>query len=285
MGTESIPGPARPVGRGVRRARPSRELTLKALAVLLCLGAGGVAETTHVVIQGDNLSRIAKRNGTTVSAIAEANGISDPNLIVIGKQLRIPGNGPAPLVPKATTSNISHTVAGGENLSRIAAIHGVSVSTIVQANGISDPNLIRRGQVLSIPKPGPPSVEDLLARYAREYGVNPALVKGVAWQESGWKQHVVSSAGAIGVMQIIPETGVFTGRHLLGHEVDLNDLEGNVKAGVRFLAYLLKLTGGDENLAVAGYFQGLRSVRTKGMSPKTERYVANVMALKARFGG
>lgn len=285
MGSESIPGPAKPVGRGVRRARPSRELTLKAIAVLLCLGAAGVAETTHIVVQGDNLSRIAKRNGTTVSAIAEANGISDPNLIVLGKQLRIPGNGPAPMVPAATTSNISHTVSAGENLSGIAAVHGVSVSTIVQANGISNPNRIRAGQVLTIPKPGPPSVEDLMEKYSREYGVNPALVKGLAWQESGWKQHVVSSAGAIGVMQVIPETGVFTARHLLGHEVDLNNLEGNVKAGVRFLAYLLKLTGGDENLAVAGYFQGLRSVRTRGISPKTERYVANVMALKARFGG
>ncbi|MBW3589577.1 MAG: LysM peptidoglycan-binding domain-containing protein [Actinobacteria bacterium] len=285
MGSESIPGPAKPVGRGVRRARPSRELTLKAIAVLLCLGAAGVAETTHIVVRGDNLSRIAKRNGTTVSAIAEANGISDPNLIVIGKQLRIPGNEPGPLIPAAATSNVSHAVAGGENLSGIAAMHGVSVGTIVQANGISNPNRIRAGQVLTIPKPGPPSVEDLMERYAREYGVNPALVKGLAWQESGWKQHVVSSAGAIGVMQVIPETGVFTARRLLGHEVDLNDLEGNVKAGVRFLAYLLKVTGGDENLAVAGYFQGLRSVRTRGMSPKTERYVANVMALKARFGG
>lgn len=285
MGTVSIPGPAKPVGRGVRRARPSRELTLKAIAVLLCLGAAGVAETTHVVVQGDNLSRIAKRNGTTVSAIAEANDISDPNLIVIGKQLRIPGNGPAPFVPTAATSNISHTVAGGENLSRIATIHGVSVSTIVQANGISNPNRIRAGQVLTIPKPGPLSVEDLMQKYSREYGVDPALVMGLAWQESGWKQHVVSSAGAIGVMQVIPETGVFTASQLLGHDVDLNELEGNVKAGVRFLAYLLKLTGGDENLAVAGYFQGLRSVRTRGMSPQTERYVANVMALKARFGG
>ena len=285
MGSESIPGPAKPVGRGVRRARPSRELTLKAIAVLLCLGAAGVAETTHIVVQGDKLSRIAKRNGTTVSAIAEANGISDPNLIVIGKHLRIPGNGPAPLVPTAATSNVSHTVASGENLSRIAVIHGVSVSTIVQANGISNPNRIRAGQALTIPRPGPPSVEDLMERYSREYGVNPALVKGLAWQESGWKQHVVSSAGAIGVMQVIPETGIFTASQLLGHEVDLNDLEGNVKAGVRFLAYLLKLTGGDENLAVAGYFQGLGSVRTHGISPKTERYVANVMALKARFGG
>ena len=285
MGSESIPGPAKPVGRGVRRARPSRELTLKAIAILVCLGAAGVAETTHVVVQGDNLSRIAKSNGTTVSAIAEANGISDPNLIVIGKQLRIPGTEPAPMVPPATTSNTSHTVSAGENLSRIAAIHGVSVSTIVQVNGISNPSLIRAGQVLTIPKPGPPSVEDLMEKYSREYGVNPALVKGIAWQESGWKQHVVSSAGAIGVMQVIPETGIFTASQLLGHEVDLNDLEGNVKAGVRFLAYLLKLTGGDENLAVAGYFQGLRSVRTQGISPSTERYVANVMALKARFGG
>ena len=59
----------------------------------------------------------------------------------------------------------------------------------------------------------------------------------------------------------------------------------NVKAGVLYLHQLLRDTGGDARLAAAGYYQGLGSVRKIGMLPSTQRYVANVMALRPRFGG
>ena len=64
----------------------------------------------------------------------------------------------------------------------------------------------------------------------------------------------------------------------LGQEVGL-------KAGSLYLGQLLKDTGGDERTAVAAYYQGLESVRSQGMLPETQRYVANVMALRSRFGG
>src|SRR5437763_1340796 len=59
----------------------------------------------------------------------------------------------------------------------------------------------------------------------------------------------------------------------------------NVGAGVLSLGHRLQETGGDPAPAAAGYYQGISSVRSIGMLPETRRYVANVMALRARFGG
>ena len=84
-------------------------------------------------------------------------------------------------------------------------------------------------------------------------------------------------------MQLMPETGRFTGDIILQRAVDTADLEHNVEAGVAFFAYLVRQAKGDVQLAVAGYYQGLRSVVQKGMQADTKRYVANVMALRQRF--
>ena len=287
MGHYAMPGlSGKLVERGDWRARLCRDRRFTAFAILICLALGGFAEVTHRVARGENLHSIAKRYNTTPSAVAEANGVSNPNLIVIGQQLRIPDSAVTPAVPAATPGQgRTHTVASGESLFKIAAAYRVSVKALVEANALANPNRIHPGDVLKIPGGGPQTVEGMLDEYSRKYGVNPALVKALAWQESGWQQGVVSLAGAIGVMQVLPETGVFTGRYLLGKPVDLGQAEGNIETGVRFLAFLLEKTGGDERMAVAGYFQGLRSVRQSGVSPTTSRYVANVMALKQRFGG
>jgi hypothetical protein len=52
-----------------------------------------------------------------------------------------------------------------------------------------------------------------------------------------------------------------------------------------YLKRLLDETGGDENAAIAGYYQGLQSVRDRGLYDDTQHYVANVQALRGRFGG
>jgi len=59
----------------------------------------------------------------------------------------------------------------------------------------------------------------------------------------------------------------------------------NVNAGVMYLRQLIADSGGDEALALASYYQGAASVRRIGLLPDTQRYVANVAALKSRFGG
>ncbi|HWI22324.1 MAG TPA: lytic transglycosylase domain-containing protein, partial [Baekduia sp.] len=59
----------------------------------------------------------------------------------------------------------------------------------------------------------------------------------------------------------------------------------NVRAGSLLLRQLLREAGGNEELAVAAYYQGMGSVRRIGLLPETRSYVGSVMALKGRFGG
>jgi N-acetylmuramoyl-L-alanine amidase len=97
---------------------------------------------------------------------------------------------------------------------------------------------------------------------------------------------MVSSAGARGVMQIIPGTWTWIQSNLAnGTQLNPASAQDNVRAGSLLLGRLLRDTGGDERMALAGYYQGLGSVRRIGVLPETERYIANVLALRQRFGG
>lgn len=109
------------------------------------------ATVVHVVAPGENLSGLAGRYGTTVAALASANGIADPNLVRIGARLRVPAPGSGSPAATPAPATRSHTVASGETLAGIASRHGVTVGAVVAANRISNPNLIRIGQVLTIP--------------------------------------------------------------------------------------------------------------------------------------
>lgn len=290
MEARSMPGSgSRLERRGVVRFRSRRgNSAVASVLVLLALCMAGLGDATHVVIRGDTIGAIAKRYGISSRSLSEANGVKDPRRLQIGARLTIPRglmpSGPL-AVPPSAGAGTQHKVARGEHLTGIAKRYATTVKAIVDANGLKNAGLIKIGQTLTVPVPRPPSVEALLDRYSQRYGVDAALVKGLAWQESGWKQNVVSSAGAIGVMQVLPETGSFVSRQLLKEPADINDLEQNIKVGVRFLAFLISNTGGDVPRAVSGYFQGLRSVRQNGVSAKTQRYTDNVMALRKKFGG
>jgi N-acetylmuramoyl-L-alanine amidase len=182
-------------------------------------------------------------------------------------------------------SGAQYVVSPGDTVSGIARAHGTTVTAIVDLNALDDPDRITVGQALELPGTAPASadVEQLLERVARQHGWSPAFVKALAWQESGWQQGVVSSAGAIGIMQVMPGTGRFVSDRLVGRQLDLTDPEDNVLAGVAFLQHLWELTGGDVELTLAGYYQGLRSVRENGRFADTERYIANVLSLRERF--
>jgi N-acetylmuramoyl-L-alanine amidase len=279
-----------------RRAR-----TLTALAAVAALALTAMAEYT--VRAGDTLSGIAVRHGVRTADLASHNGISDPNRIRAGDRLRLPGSGGG--APQAAASGAgTHTVAFGENLTTIARRYGVGVRDLARANNITDPNMVRAGQRLAIPSgaaaarssaPAPAAgsapagtasraeVGRLLEQTAQRYGMSPSLVKAIAWQESGWSNSRVSSAGALGIMQVMPATGQWVSRSLVGRPLDLRDPADNVEAGVAFLRYLHRTTGGDLRMMLAGYYQGLGSVQRYGLYPSTERYIANVVALRARF--
>ncbi len=111
-----------------------------------------------------------------------------------------------------------------------------------------------------------------------------AFAEAIAWQESGWNNDEVSGAGAVGVMQIVPATWTWIDRYLTpSAPLGTASAAENIRAGVLLLHQLLGLTGGNESLAAAGYFQGLSSVEAHGMYPATRQYVADVMALTGRL--
>jgi len=106
--------------------------------------------TTYTVKAGDTLYAIALRYGVTVQQIVTANNITNANLISIGQILTIPGTG-TPTTPTTPTTGTSYTVKAGDTLYAIALRYGVTITQLVNANGIANPNLIRVGQVLIIP--------------------------------------------------------------------------------------------------------------------------------------
>ncbi len=99
----------------------------------------------HVVQWGENLTRIARRYGTTVWAIAQANGILNVNYIRAGQILLIPVSGPGP------GPGHVYIVQSGDTLSGIAWRFGTTVWALAQLNGIWNPHLIYIGQKLYIP--------------------------------------------------------------------------------------------------------------------------------------
>ena len=82
---------------------------------------------------------------------------------------------------------------------------------------------------------------------------------------------MVSSANARGVMQVMPGTWNWVQDNLAARPLDPNSATDNVHAGVLYLKRLLDETGGDENAAIAGYYQGLGSVRSRGLFDDTKR--------------
>ena len=108
--------------------------------------AAGSGGTSYRVVAGDTLGGIAARFGTSVSALASANSIANPNLIFAGQVITVPGGGDV----QDAASGSSYTVVPGDTLSGIAARFGTTVSALASANNIADPNFIYPGQVLRV---------------------------------------------------------------------------------------------------------------------------------------
>jgi soluble lytic murein transglycosylase-like protein len=211
--------------------------------------------------------------------------------------------GTAPTASSAAPSSAGgYAVRPGDTLSAIAAANGMTVDQLAADNGLSVSGILLAGSTLNlggassaassgVPAPGgaqptPVSVSaGEVGQVAADNGVSSSLAEAIGYQESGFNNSLVSGTGAIGVMQIEPGTWSYIERNLAGSSLSPSSVVDNVKGGVLLLHSLLDQTGGDPNLAVAGYYQGLRSVAEHGMFPDTQRYVADVMALAQRFGG
>jgi len=127
-----------------------RSLAALALAVVLPFpGLAPAAALANVVVKpGETLSEIADRHGVSLTRLMQANGISNPNVITAGQSLRLPGSSAA---ASGSARGGSVTVQPGDTLSDIADRQGVSLNQLMQANGITNPNILVAGQKLVLP--------------------------------------------------------------------------------------------------------------------------------------
>lgn len=95
------------------------------------------------------MASIARKFGVTLSALQTLNKITNANLIKVGQLLKIPVLTSTASAPAAAPR--TYTVLAGETLFSIARKLGVSSTALAELNGISNPNLIRAGQVLKLP--------------------------------------------------------------------------------------------------------------------------------------
>jgi soluble lytic murein transglycosylase-like protein len=203
----------------------------------------------------------------------------------------------------------AYTVRWGDTLSALAAQVGVSATDMAAMNGLSPDGTLLAGTVIKLPAGAPaparasePAPAPVVAPAAPEptptrlsaaqiqqvasaNGVSPSLAAAIAWQESGFNNGMVSGANARGVMQVMPGTWSYVEQNLAGRRLDPASALDNTTAGVLYLKHLIAQSGGDEASAIAGYYQGSASVASRGMYDDTQRYVANVQALRSRFGG
>jgi peptidoglycan hydrolase-like protein with peptidoglycan-binding domain len=188
----------------------------------------------------------------------------------------------------------TYRVRSGDTLTSIAARYRTSVRALARSNHLRVDRYLLVGARLAVPVRPPAliptadraaqraDVRASLDRWSRHYSVNPHLARALAWMESGFQTNVTSSVGAWGVLQVTPETWSFVESVLIGFPMP-RTTDGSVRVGVAYLAHLLREFGGDERRTLAAYYQGPASVRRRGILRESRAFIANVLALKARF--
>ena len=293
--------------------------TFPLIVAVLALSApasasGAVARTVQ---PGETLWSIAAANNLTTRTVAVFNGLSEDSHVVLGSTIMVPtvAEGAAKLTAAAPAPTGAappaagaYTVQPGDTFGSLAARTGVTAEQVASVNGLDVNAPLLAGTAIKLPPAAAPAPQAATATtpqaphaaphatsghvtegdihsVAGEHGVPGSLAAAIAWQESGFNNAMVSTANARGVMQVMPGTWDWVQRNLAQRQLDPNSAVDNVHAGTMYLGQMLRETGGDPALAAAGYYQGLGSVRQIGMLPETERYVANIMALRGRFGG
>lgn len=140
-------------------------------------------------------------------------------------------------------------------------------------SGVYQTELTRRASSSRNENSSSTSTEEMIKNAAQKFGVEFELAKAVATAESNMNQDVISKAGAVGVMQLMPSTAKSLG-------VDPYDEEQNIEGGVKYLRQMLDKFNGNVSHAVAAYNAGPGAVKKYGGVPpytETQNYVGRVL--------
>ena len=236
--------------------------TTAALSTALLIGASpalaqadnGVPDSRrivrHTVVPGDTATGLAVRHHAWTAELIALNHLGSDARLVVGQRLRIP----------VVRSAVRHRAPSRRT-------HRRHVHHPAARPNAADPS---RRQVRSI-----------VIRTAKRHHVDPQLALAISWQEAGWQMHHVSTAGAIGAMQVLPDTGRWMSLYA-GRRLHLRHVRDNVTAGVLLLRVLGQMTTTPGN-QIAGYYQGVGAIREHGWYKDTRRYVASVRAIRHRL--
>ena len=219
-------------------------------------------DAVHVVSAGETMSGIAQRYGVSLTKLLAANKLRSSALILVGQKVVVPGAASA-----ATPSTPSPTPA--------------PPSGYTYPNKTAQDVAESKARLAAMTLPNRTDTAAMIRETATRNGVDPKLALAIGWLESGWSQRAVSYTNAVGVMQIMPVSQTWASQ-LAGRSLDRFDTADNIASGVLIIR-ALQASADSREQAIAGYYQGLYSVRTKGLYEDTKRYVANVLAVYDRL--
>lgn len=288
--------------------------------------AGNASATTYTVKSGDTLSGIAARNGLGLSVLLKANGLSSTATIHPGQKLKLSGNttvAPASSGSSAGSTVQSYTVKSGDTLYGIASRNGISLSTLLTANGISETATIHPGQKLKLSGAGSSTsaAEDDLVpntflhytypdHIVRDANENKrALLNAGVPSRSQMQAIIADTARQMGVDPSLALAHAFTESSFNHASVSpanaigamqvipssgdwasdlvgrkLNLLDPHDNATAGVaIIRQLQRTAGSFDIGVAAYYQGLGGVQRNGMKSDTKDYVAKVKNYMKRF--
>jgi len=255
---------------GISRKRRSsiyKHLVLSVLAALLLFGSlvssdqpsayaanpgSGNGCHWYTVHWGDTLSGIAWSYHTTIWTLANVNHIRNVNLIFVGQQLCIP-----------------YSRRGGSGNGGGGGASGLYSNGAVRWYAYNALQWSTRSQVVA-----------LLRQAAWHYGLPANLLLAIAWQESGWHQHVIAWDGGIGVMQLMPYTAMGINRST-GIRRDPYRLVDNIYLGATYLYWLWHNFRGNLVKVISAYNEGGWAVIHRGIF--NWRYVHSVLYLMRVF--
>lgn len=299
--TAAVPHVVQP-GETLWSIAAANNLTTRTVAAF-----NGLSENSQVVL------------GSTIQVPSTSEGyaaLQQAGLVTSAPAAAAPTSTTAPAAASATAPAAApapmggYTVRPGDTLSALAASSRVSVGDFAAMNGLDPAGLLIAGTVVKLPTGAPAPARSAepaptatvvpqaaphttatrvgasdVQNVASQHGVSPSLATAIAWQESGFNNGMVSSANARGVMQVMPGTWDYVQQNLASRKLNPDSAHDNVTAGVLYLKQLLNQTGGNESDAIAAYYQGLGALRSRGVFDDTKQYIANVQALRPRFGG